>query len=93
MWDNGCTDRGRVRSLKIFERVALLLRRLAESDRERQGRITVVGSPAALTTIAIGTVWCRSGVAAVRNWWLLLMGSASRRSRGLICCGRVAGVG
>ena len=93
MRDNGCTDRGKGQVMKTFEPVALRLRRLAESDRERQRHITVVGSPAALTTIAIGTVWCRSGVAAVRNWWLLLMGSASRRSRGLICCGRVAGVG
>jgi transposase-like protein len=30
---------------------------------------------------------------AARNWWLLPMGSASRRSRGLICCCRAAGVG
>jgi hypothetical protein len=29
MRDNGCTDRSKVGSLKIFERVALLLRRLA----------------------------------------------------------------
>jgi putative transposase len=28
-----------------------------------------------------------------KNSWLLPMGFASRRSRGLICCGRVAGVG
>ena len=37
--------RSKVSSLKIFEPVALRLRHLAESDRERQGRITVVGSP------------------------------------------------
>jgi hypothetical protein len=53
MRDNGCTYRSNVRSLKIFAPVALRLRRLAKSDRERQGRITVVGSPAALTTIAV----------------------------------------
>jgi hypothetical protein len=45
--------RCRVRSLKIFELVALRLRRLAMSDHERQGRITAVGSLAALATIAV----------------------------------------
>ena len=37
--------RSRVRSLKIFEPVALRLRHIAESDRQRQGHIMVVGSP------------------------------------------------
>lgn len=43
MRDNGCTDRSNV--MKIYEPAALRLQHLAESDRERQRHITVVGSP------------------------------------------------
>jgi hypothetical protein len=42
MRDNGCTDRSDI--MKIYEPAALRLQRLAESDRERQRHITVVGS-------------------------------------------------
>lgn len=43
MRDNGRTDRSNV--MKIYEPAALRLRYLAESDRESQRHVTLVGSP------------------------------------------------
>ena len=43
--DNGCTDRSEVRSFEFLSHWRCDFSTFAEGDRERQGRITVVGSP------------------------------------------------
>jgi hypothetical protein len=63
--------------------------RLDDLRADQRARALVIVQ--ASLSVAGFTEGCARTVA--RNSWFLPTGSASRRSRGLICCGRAAGAG